>query len=106
MDLFWNGDCLESHEKASGFSLPHRTYDKLNGHTLMNEIAQQSQSHKNLGLEETKNSIILIMFGLHHGHNVAGDSHCLPKRISDGRSDIQNCDDKLEKKKKKMFYWK
>ncbi|EFO94117.1 hypothetical protein CRE_25864 [Caenorhabditis remanei] len=120
---FWLNLRHPGYEDApTGFWMPHRTYAKLNGHTLMNEIARQSQSNRNLGLDETlilsmriftkdKKALpgrghrvpeeIRKMFGLHHGHNVVGDSHCLPKALAMGKlwSDIHSCSDSREKKK-------
>ncbi|KAF1753945.1 hypothetical protein GCK72_020502 [Caenorhabditis remanei] len=119
---FWLNLRHPGYEKApTGFWMPHRTYDKLNGHTLMNEIARHSQSNRNLGLDETlilsmriftkdKKALpgrghrapeeIRKMFDLHHGHNVVGDSHCLPKALAMGKlwSDMQSCSDPGEKK--------
>ncbi|KAF1762891.1 hypothetical protein GCK72_011155 [Caenorhabditis remanei] len=119
---FWLNLRHPGYEKApTGFWMPHRTYDKLNGHTQMNEIARHSQSNRNLGLDETlilsmriftkdKKALpgrghrvpeeIRKMFGLHHGHNVVGDSHCLPKALAMGKlwSDMHSCSDPSEKK--------
>ncbi|EGT38427.1 hypothetical protein CAEBREN_29388 [Caenorhabditis brenneri] len=89
--------------EKDGFWIMHQTYQKANGHTLMNIISKHSQSKSELTLDETlvlsmrvfKTDVfpgrggrlsddILKMFGL-KSPNVVGNSHCLAKAIVIGR---------------------